>query len=85
MLYSVIIYIPTLKMDVDLEYPCRSGKGRTLERLMDMYASAKGKAKAFRDPRLQGYKGICRAITVLFPDKHSELLYNNGWEAEWDD
>ena len=77
MIYSVIVYIPELNMDIDIDYPYTSPKGEVeLNRIFSIY---KGK-HVFRDPRMQGYKGNCKAIMRIYPDHHRDLLYNNGWE-----
>ena len=78
MVYSVIIHIPTLNMDISIDYPYTSNGNMELDRIIRMY---KGK-HIFRDPRMQGYKGNCKAIMRIYPDMHNELLYNNGWERE---
>ena len=77
MIYSVIVYIPELNMDVDIDYPYVVDKGNVvLNRILGIY---KGK-HIFRDPRMQGYKGNCKAVIRIYPDHHSEMIYNNGWE-----
>lgn len=79
MVYTVIVEIPTLGINVDIEYPCVVDNGNVvLNRILKMY---KGR-HIFRDPRLQGYKGNCKAIMRIYPDTHNELIYNNGWERE---
>ena len=77
MLYTVIVHIKELNMDVDIDYPYIVDKGDViLKRIISIY---KGK-HIFREPRMQGYKGNCKAIMRIYPDHHCDLLYNNGWE-----
>lgn len=79
MLYIVVITIPEIDIDFSIDYECKADpKGNTLRHIMEMY---KGKTAQFKDPRMQGYRGTCRAI-IQDENNRSKVLYNNGWERE---